>query len=68
MDKNKEQLWDEFLRMGRVDFPRPFDDLDELYMTDKQKQQLYKEATEELRLRVKLLQQKKKGGVDAKDV
>ena len=54
--------------MGRVDFPRPFDDLDELYMTDKQKQQLYKEATEELRLRVKLLQQKKKGGVDSKDV
>ena len=51
--------WDKFIANDRDPFHRPFDDLDELYMTDAQRKEFYKEAVEELRLKVNALKQQK---------
>ena len=53
-------MWDDFMGDRHDAFARPIDGLDETYMTEKQKTELYKEATDELRLRLKVLQEQKK--------
>ena len=65
---DSDSLWAKFVdSFDDYMSTNPFFEIDEMYMTSQQKQNMYADATTELKAKIKLIKEQKKSGISNKN-